>query len=51
MWGGSRPNSGRKKLPVPRKCVTFRLNAEEEQIVKEFVQALKKKTNESQKKK
>ena len=49
-WGGARPNSGgarpgagRKKLEgdAVTKSVQFRLNAEQEAIVKQFVKMLK----------
>lgn len=40
--GGARPGAGRKKLKVPTKVVNFRLTAEQEKIVREFVDQLKK---------
>lgn len=42
-WGGVRPGGGRKKLTgdAVTKQVQFRLNAEQEAIVKRFVKMLK----------
>lgn len=42
-WGGARPGAGRKKLTgeAVTKQVQFRLTAEQEVIVKQFVKLLK----------
>lgn len=42
-WGGARPGGGRKKLTgdAVTKQVQFRLTAEQEAIVKQFVKMLK----------